>query len=256
MSGFHVWEGLYPSFAAALADGPGFAGDTWSARNRDAFRDARAALEATGDVPEVVRERAYLLPVVAASLLAARHRLAILDFGGGFGAAGFLSLRASMRAAADRVAFDIVELPSVCAAAAPLYDGMPAPRFLTGLPGTGDYDLIHAGSVLQYIEDWPGLIGRFAALRPAAILLSDVFAGDIATAVTIQNYYGSRIPHWLLNEDELVGVVGKAGYRLVYRAPYVGRVLGQTGPLPMEALPSASRLRHTAHFLFARDADG
>ena len=82
------------------------------------------------------------------------------------------------------------------------------------LPSSGDFDLIYAASSFQYIENWQDLIEKFTSLDPQYILLADVFAGAINSFVTLQNYYGSRIPHWFLNLKELIDVFNKHGYRL------------------------------------------
>lgn len=253
MAEFHIWEGVYPSFAEAKAEGPGFAGDTWRQRSSDQFNEALAQLAGTGTVPAFVHDREYLLPAVTASLLCLQERVRVLDFGGGLGT-GWLALCAALGKATAQVDFDIVEVPNICAAGPALYEGgLQGPSFTPDLPSQpGCYDIVHAGSVMQYVEDWRGVVAALAALQAPVLLLSDIFAGPNPAFATLQNYYGSRIPHWFLNDGEFIAAVEACGYRLTARTAYESRLLGRVGPLPMDNFPADRRLAHTCHLIFSR----
>ena len=63
---------------------------------------------------------------------------------------------------------------------------------------------MHAGSSIQYIPDWKGLLSKFADYRPKFLILEDVPAGKIPTFVTTQNFYGKKVRSRFLNIDELL----------------------------------------------------
>ena len=95
-------------------------------------------------------------------------------------------------------------------------------RFSDTLPrGVEKVDIVHLGSSLQYIEDWRALIGELARYRPHYFLLTDLLAGDIPTYATAQNYYGSKIPCWFFNIQEIISTVAGEGFRALWRPPPV-----------------------------------
>lgn len=251
MTDIKVWEGIWNSFAEAPAIGPGFDGDIWRERTSAAMADSLAALRAGKPLPAAAKPRDYLLPAVAGALLSGCERLRMVDFGGGIGAA-WVSLAAAIPEAAQRILMHVVEVENVCDAGRQLFGDGPGPAFHSACPPLDEIDLVHCGSALQYIEDWRGIIDVFAGYRAKTLLLSDVFAGPFAPYVTLQNYYGSRIPHWFLNRDEVVAAVCAHGYRLILDTPHHARILGRDGVLPMEHFPEGYRLDHARHFLFGR----
>ena len=110
-------------------------------------------------------------------------------------------------------------------------------------------NLIYSSSAIQYVEDWRGILESLAAYGAKYLLLSDVFAGDIPGFVTLQNYYGSRIPHWFINLDELVSVAAENGYELMMKTVSTSRRLGADDILPMNNFPPEYRLDYSLHLL-------
>lgn len=251
MSDLRVWEGIWSSFAEAPAVGPGFDGSVWRERTHHSMAESLAALRSGCPLPDGDKPRDYLLPAVAATLLAQNETLRMVDFGGGVGAA-WISLAASIPDAAARIRMYVVEVDNVCEAGRALFGESSGPSFHTSCPPLDQIDLVHCGSALQYIDDWREIISVFTGYRAKMVLLSDVFAGPFAPFVTLQNYYGSRIPHWFLNRDEVIAEVCQAGYRLILDTPHHARILGRDGHLPMDHFPPDHRLDHARHFLFGR----
>lgn len=248
----NVWDGVFDSFAAAPAQGPGFDGPQWAERSAAAARDAMTAQAAGEPLDFSLRQRNAILAPAVAVLLSQLARLRVLDFGGGPGL-GHATLCAAVADAAERVDYVVVERPSICAAARSLGERRGL-SLRNDIPEGEAFDIVHAASVIQYIDDWRDVIRRLAACRPAFLSFADVFAGGFQPYVTLQSYYGSRIPHWMLNLEAFMAAVSRHGYRLVLRTPCHVRVRGLDGPLPMQNFPSALRIPHTQHLLFAREA--
>ncbi|HWK94409.1 MAG TPA: methyltransferase, TIGR04325 family [Pseudolabrys sp.] len=251
LNGFAVWKGVYPGFAEAPSEGPGFAGAEWCERSAAAVRQGLTAIAKDQALDYSLTQRNAVLPPLVAALLAARPRLRVLDFGGGAGL-GFLILRQAMPAAMTRIDYAVVETSDICAVGRRVLRAQ-GPTFHESIPDGRPFDIVHSASVLQYIDDWRGAIAAMTAARPAFFSLGDVFGGAFPAFVTLQTYYGSRIRHWLFSLDELIETVVAHGYRLALRLPCHVEVLGRRGPLPMEALPRHLRIPNTHHLLFIRE---
>lgn len=248
---FIVWEGVYRSFAEAPAAGPGFDGPIWRERSIEAAREAAERLQTQQPLDYALRQRNGVLPPLVAVTLAERERVSVLDFGGGLGT-GFLVLAKAMPDTFDRIDYTIVDVDGIAAAGRQLFAGKKGPAFFSKLPDAESCDIVHAASVLQYVEDWRSLVGRLASYGARFLSLADMFIGEFETYVTLQNYYTSKIRHWFFNARELIGEIEKNGYKLALRTDCDAKILGRYGPLPMDNFPPALRLANTNNLLFCR----
>ena len=231
----NIWDGIYRTFAEASGVRDAFAEDgTWLEKAVKRTTEGRSSQHENFDV---------ILPVVAALT----NRPRILDFGGAIGT-GFLPIIASGTARND-IEFHVVEVAALVEAGRRIFADDPRIHFHTDIPA-GTFDIVHAGSSLQYVDDWTGMLRTFAARHPKILLFSDVPAGDIETFVTIQNYHGRQIPMRFWNVDEFVRAVESLGFALVYRARYVPNILGKRGPNPMDNFPPSHRLEYPCHLMF------
>jgi putative methyltransferase (TIGR04325 family) len=252
---FNVWEGVYRGFAEATAIGPGFEGPTWRDRSLQGAIETLTQVENGESLDYSLRQRNALLPVVTATILGEQSRVRILDFGGGLGT-GFLVLASTVSGAAERVDYAVVEVDCICRSGAELFAGRKGPTFHHQLPdvaAAADFDIVHAASTIQYIEDWRAMVARLATYGARYLSLSDIYIGDFPTYATLQNYYGSRIRHWFLNKGEFVSHVERCGYRLIVHIDCEMKVLGKHGPLPMNNFPEQLRIRHGSNLLFRKE---
>lgn len=248
---FFVWEGVYESFplAAQKAQGEGFSGSTYRERSSAVARECLAALAQDTPIPQFHKQRSTLLPCTAAMIVSVKGGVRILDFGGGLGI-GYMTLQESMRESLHTINYSILEVPSVARMGEEMLGDKV--NYLSRLEGAGKFDLIHAASSLQYVEDWRGLIHTFAALEAEYLLLSDIFAGNFVSFATLQNYYESKIPHWFLNLDELIEALRGAGYDLLMKTYAASRRHESVDILPMENFPQGLRLSQSLHLLLQK----
>ena len=247
---FNVWEGVYSSFAEANATGPGFDGAAWRERSIQAGREFLSQVERGKSLDYSLSQRNALLPVVTVMLLTRRNQVRILDFGGGPGY-GLMALSAALGKVCRRIDYHVVDVENICEAGRELFADGEGPCFHRDLPpSTTSFDLVHTSSAMQYIEDWRAMVGLLASYRAPFLAFEDVFAGTFPNYVTIQNYYGSRIPHWFFNFDDFVSEVQRQGYDLLLRMPCNVKILGRHGPLPMDNFPEAYRLSSKSNLLF------
>lgn len=250
---FKIWDGVWALFAEAPAFGPGFNGPIWLNRSIEAARDAERLLETSEPLDYALRQRYALLPTITALLLGEKPRVRILDFGGGLGI-GFIVLAKTVQEARNRLDYVVVEGKTICQAGRELFAGKLGPTFTSELRDDEPYDIVHTASTIQYIEDWKGLIASLADYRARYLVLADAFVGNVGSYVTLQKYYDSRLRHWMVNRDEMVGEVQRHGYTLALQSVCDARSLGRYGPLPMQNFPPEMRIDHSAHLLFRRNA--
>ena len=244
-----IWQGVFSSFseAANSSIGPGFSGVVWKDRQAAVMQEIVTALKAKKPIPLFHKQRITCLPPVVAMLLSSCRKVRILDFGGGLGV-GYAVLLETIPFASERIEYCVVELPPVCDEAK-WFSSEESIQFVHDLPTNEDFHLIYSSSAIQYVEDWRGILESLAAYGAKYLLLSDVFAGDIPGFVTLQNYYGSRIPHWFINLDELVSVAAENGYELMMKTVSTSRRLGADDILPMNNFPPEYRLDYSLHLL-------
>jgi len=191
-----VWNGVYTSWTDAPQSGDVFDGPLWLDRITDTAIQMRADYESSDLLKPVKITFDYALPVVAGMAMPVDRPLTVIDYGGGL-AASYFSLVAAVSGA---VKFYVIETEEVCQRGRELFGDIDGLSFQTQFPQLdAPVDIVHAGSSLQYVEDYQAMLKCFATFRPRHLLLADVLAGNINTFVSTQNYYGKTIRVRFLN---------------------------------------------------------
>ena len=248
---FYIWEGVYPDFASATqhAIGPGFSGEIYRSRSLLAAKECVKEIKDGNSIPQFHKQRSTYLPSVVSMMECIKDRpIKILDFGGGLGI-GYLTLLESNPQALRNFEYSIVEDREVCEVGRTLFDKAGSITYLSEFPSGQRFDLVHAASSLQYVEKWNEMIGLFASLNPMYLLLSDIFAGNIESFVSLQQYYGSRIPHHFLNIDEFLSECSSYDLDLIMTCTASSRRLDVEDILPMDNFSEKHRIKQTRHIL-------
>ena len=198
----HIWEGVYQEFDKAPLVGDAFNSKKWLA---DQVSHARAEFDQLAErgIDACAVSRDYVLPLVAALVVQNSRALRILDFGGGI--ASSYPLVMSTIPDSETIEFHVLESSDICECGRAIFAGRANLFFHTEMPQLGiDFDIVHAGRSMQYVDDWRGLLRTFAKRNAKYILLAGLLAGDIKPFVTIQNYYNCKIPVRFLNRDEVI----------------------------------------------------
>jgi putative methyltransferase (TIGR04325 family) len=249
---FHIWEGVYREWGEAPLVGDAFNDAKWLA-DQAAHTGAEIAGLAEDGIAACAISRDYVLPLVAALTMQDGRAPRILDFGGGMASSYPLVMGAVP--GSEAIEFHVLESCGICQRAQAEFAGHNNLFFHTELPPVGmDFDIVHAGRSMQYVDDWCGLLRAFADRNAQYIVLAGLLAGDIKPFVTTQNYYGCKIPVRFLNRDELIRAVEDLGYCLVYKSLHFSKRLGKEGSLPMDNFPPENRLEHPCQLLFRRGA--
>ena len=113
-----------------------------------------------------------------------------------------------------------------------------------------DVTIVHLGSSLQYVNDYRATLLDLIGLNPEYLFMVDNFMGPIKTFATGQvNMPGKTIPYWIFNYHEIIDLVEKKGYSLVYKS---------TNYQPIHDLanfPEAYSLQDSYNLLFAKTID-
>ncbi len=246
---FRIWTEVLESFPEEDPEGV-FDSPAWVDRIAERAQEAVRMLEAGDPIAETAVVHEYPLGVLAAVVAADAGRpLRILDFGGGMGAT-YVQVVASIPAG-NGVDFHIVETPGVCRRGREIFGAYHDVHFHEEMPppAQGRFDIVHCGSAFQYVKDWKGLLGAFAAYGPRYLAFGNLLAGDIKTFVTYQNSYGQKIPVRFLNLREVLKVLAELGYELVYHSLLIQKILGQVQLLPTSHMPPEHRLKYGCNLI-------
>ena len=93
---------------------------------------------------------------------------------------------------------------------------------------------------------------KFTKTNSDFIFLSDTFVGDIPTYISLQNYYGSKIPHWFINFKEFNQIFMNNGYKLVSKKKTIATRLGYKKILPMRNFKKKYKLANTFNLLYEK----
>ncbi len=202
-----VWQGIYPD-RRSIATNDRYDDDVEVKKHS---RWTQAALDALrrGQKPALWHES---LAVLSATIGARAGKVGVLDFGGGVGS-GYVHLLAAL---SDDIAIDyhVVDLDAMCAEGRRVFSNDKRITFHESLAQfNGQPDIVYVNSVLQYIDDYGGLLRQLAALNAAFVLLERLAVGNFPTFASKQhNLDGKVLAYWFLNRDEIVGELEAWGY--------------------------------------------
>ncbi len=245
-----IWEGIYKSFGETPEGEQVFDSKKWIelSRERMAKLVDEASKEAT--IPSVTFYNASLLPFLVALVQDRQKEVKVLDFGGGAGNT-YIPLVSGL-VDSRNIEYHIVDSERSCKLGTSIFHNDERIRFHTSLPKElWDVSIVHLGSSLQYVKDWKNILSDLARYNPGYFLFTDLPAGDIPTYATVQNFYGSKIPCWFFNIEEIVRVMKSIHYELLFKASYLARILGKIQKLPQANFPRKFRLGHACTLLFS-----
>ena len=103
------------------------------------------------------------------------------------------------------------------------------------------------------MKNWRREIKKFSYINSDYIYFADLFAGNIKTFVTLQNYYESKIPHWFLNFEDFNNEMLKYNFRLISKRKMITKRLKINTTLPMNNFKKSLRLPYTLNLLYKKN---
>ena len=214
----NVWEGVYKCWEDAPQDNNVFEDKIWIDNITNQALRSISAYRTGKNLSLASSTQDYILSLVGGMILSSSEdNVCILDFGGGMGTSYFPLI--SSLPDPKKVEFHIVELKTICDLAQKILGDFSRLHFYESLPNLSKpVHIIHAGSSIQYVSDWKGLLAKFANYRPHILILEDILSGDIPNFVTTQNFYGGRVRSHFLNINELIEELQTLDYQLIYKS--------------------------------------
>jgi len=207
------FEGIYPNRGSVPASGEAFVTEAW-AKTAAEYTASLAQRLQSEPVPRFDSAEAMCLPFLAAIVHGEKGRVAILDVGGGAGVA-YVQVRQVVPA--DAIEYVLVDNATVLAAARAAGHLPATARFHEDLATTDIApDIVHAGSVIQYIDDYRGFLEMLARRGAPWIVLTNSPVGDMPTCATRQVNMGAPMAYWFLNAAEVTAILREAGYGLIF----------------------------------------
>ena len=180
-----IGSGIYPDFDSVPIEGDGFGGETWLEEEAQATSTAISDDRRQDSLPWDVPTYRAMLGLLCSCIGHSKSSIRILDFGGGMGVA-FANL-IGMLPDVDSLSHLVVDNSETCRRGAELFHRVPRIQFSPVLPqDLGGFDVCFLGSVLQYVNDYRGLLRKLAAGQPEYFFLGFTPIGEIPTFATTQ----------------------------------------------------------------------
>lgn len=214
------WSGVYESFSDVPAVGSGFEGAEWAEECAHGILEQVHGLETEPLTTSWRYHHHEILSVVIGAAYPTNQPLRLLDFGGGM-APDHIHLRACL-AEPGRVEHYVLESKGFIERASNVLSQVIGEDSVKWVSNLGDVpkplDIVHLNAVLQYIEDWKGLLRELSTFHARFLLFVRLPLGTFQTYASGQmNHPPSVIPCWFFNDPEFKCTVEGLGYNLKFQ---------------------------------------
>ena len=195
----------------------------------------------------------YLIYLIILSELKINKKTKILDFGGGLGELYFKLDNFIEK----KFKFDltIVENKKICKIANKSFKNRKNIKFYDNLNKINykNFQIVHLGSCIQYINLWKDLIKSVSNFKPKYIVFSDVPLIKKKNFISKQVFNKTKIiPYRFINNKELIDCLKNNNYDLVSIVPFKNPTYYLQKVLPMRNFKKENRIKNTSNLLFKR----
>jgi putative methyltransferase (TIGR04325 family) len=179
--------------------------------------------------------------------------LRVLDYGGGIGET-FISLPTQIKES-QHIEFAILDNKTMCNHGREINKKEYNIFFIEELSEYNtekQVDLIHLGSVIQYLSDWRKTLLDLMTLKPKLIVLDDVFCGNIKSFTTMQKYYTSQVRFNFINIEEIKDFFINNSYELLFSSPFIPVINGKTEFYDMSNFEQELQIPHAMNMAFVK----
>lgn len=159
-----------------------------------------------------------LLPFLLATISSNKEIYNVVDVGGGFGVSYINSMIYTN--ISKKIKFHIIETLPMYTKGKELFKENDNIYIYHSIPkDLQNIDVINIGSALQYVNNYSNYLQELLSMKPTYLLLTDHFMGEMKTYTTKQiNMPGVEIAYQIFNLQEIVEIIAKQGYTLVYQS--------------------------------------
>ena len=222
----NLWNGIYSSFSAVDIECDYAVGDSkeWVKSQIDKVEN---------NFIELFEGQNKLLNAYSRKFIYPK----IVDFGGSIGHS-YLAIDNEV------VNYYVIETKEICKAGKEFYKDDPSITFLSSMPKLKDVDIVYIRSALQYAKSPVWILGKLIDLDPRYFIFSHLSAGNIDSFVSLQEWYGHKIPYWFLDLSQIRRLFDDCGYELEMQSSYED--------LDQSNFPVENKILHTKNLVFKR----
>ncbi len=153
-----------------------------------------------------------------------KSKIHILDYGGGAGSTYIDCFKAFSSFGIESVEYYIYDFPETMKVGKELFpkyrgiftNNLCNVSFVDDISKINSIDIVHLGSVLQYIPNYSEVIKSIIEMSPNYFYITDNFMGLHPTFATVQvNMIGRRMAYWIFQLEEIISLFDQFGYRLI-----------------------------------------
>ena len=244
---FQIFEGYFDDLKEASGDLSFYDSDTYLKRTESNLKEQ---MKSNNHVYEYI-----FAPIIfgLTSKLIKKKKLRILDYGGGVGLS-YLNLAKCLEDMSD-IEYVIYDSHKNCKLGRKYLSGEENLHFFSDFNLLNfNFDLIHLGSVIQYIEDLRPelcqLLQTTSQEKPRHILISDAYVGSDKTFVTTADYYGHKHPCKFRSWSDLLDDLSFFNYKLKAKIPFIAQIHNHFEFYDMSNMPKELRIKNTWHLFF------
>jgi len=161
----------------------------------------------------------------------------IVDFGGSIGHS-YLAIDNK------NVNFVVIETEEICEAGKKFYEDDSDIAFSSSISKLKNVDIVYVRSALQYAKSPMKKLVQLIELNPRYFILCHLSAGNVESFVSLQEWYGHKIPYWFLNLSQIRRLFDDCGYELEMQSSYED--------LDQSNFPAENKILHTKNLVFKR----
>ena len=215
----YVFNGEYGHIREAPTVRQGYYNKDWIEQICIATKKKKDILESVAFLPRATEDNNIknLFPLMVSMCATKQDRkVMVFDFGGGMGVS-YLDCSRIIKPSVQ-IDYHILDTGPICEGGRKIFNK--DITFHTEIPRElKDVSIVHLGSSLQYVQDYRATLRDLIALDPEYLFIVDNFMGPMKTFATGQvNMPGKTIPYWIFNYDEIIDLIEKSGYMLVYKS--------------------------------------
>jgi putative methyltransferase (TIGR04325 family) len=249
-----IWEGIYSSFSEIPSESnlknsfytENEKPETWCNILTQDAQILKNKTEKYKIIPKDVHGEHTLLPLLISLIFNKNEKINILDFGGGLGNE-YLMLNKSV-VNIPKIEYTIFEIEAVCKAGISFYKNDKSIKFISELPNEfPGLDILFIKTSLQYFENYTSILNQLCSYNSTYIFFVKLSAVEIPSYVSAQvNMPGMLIPYWFISAAELIELLAKHGYSLIYKSAIDTKYY-------QDNFPELYQMGPTSNFLFKKN---
>ena len=238
-----IFEGIFKCFEDTHVREDVFNENIWTKNSLKKLKSISLKEELYCNYPGQDTQLAFLISTITSK----EKKITILDFGGGIGTT-YAQIKKVIPH--KNIFYYIIEKEAVCKEGSRFFKKDKKIKFTSSMPDIKKVDIVYARSSIRYVDKWKKTLKQLSSYNPKFFLIVDLLAGDVPPYVTIQNYYGGKIPCHVFNEKDFLNTMKKLCFEPVFWSNYAGTFFNEASDFPQDHFPKKYRVKKSKNILF------